>query len=517
MFNLSFDWLEKRDLLTPNKIAIEDLVQKAKFTYRVFNRRCNCLANALRNSLGVEKGDRIAILSLNCFQYLEALFAVAKIGAILVPINIRLTGTELKYIFNNCSPKLLILGKDFFETVAPLKEDLNIKYYISIEEKPPAWLISYEKLLGEASEGPPRPDGPITLDDPHLILYTSGTTGNPKGSVQTHGNIVWNSINTNLALDLLSTDITLTGLPLFHSGGLHVMTTPTLHVGGTVVIQRTFDAEEVLSLIHNKRVNTVFFVATMWLFMMQSAGFEKTDFSGLRLAWSGGAPCPISVIEAYQKKGVCFRQGYGLTEVGPVDMVLSAEEAVRKAGSIGLSSFHSDMRVVDDEDRDVGVGEVGELIFRGPHVTPGYWEDPKATAEAIRNGWFHTGDLAKKDEEGFVYIVDRKKDMIISGGENIYPVEIENFIYQHPKIAEVAIIGVPDEKWGEAGKAIVVCKEGQRVSEEDILDFLKGKVAKYKIPKSVEFINALPRNPAGKVLKRTLREKYWVGLDKRVH
>jgi len=517
MPTLSFDWLGKRTLLTPDKVALEDLAQKARFTYREFNSRCNRLANVLRDSLGVERGDRIAILALNCFQYLEVFFAVAKIGAIVVPVNIRLTGHELQYIVNNCRPKVLILGREFFETVAPLKEDLQIQSYLSIEEKPPVWLTSYEDLLSQASSRVPEVSQPVSLDDPHVILYTSGTTGYPKGSIQTHGNILWNAVNTNLALDLLSTDITLTGLPLFHTGGLHVMTTPTLHVGGTVVIQKTFDPGEALSLIHNKRVNTVFFVATMWLFMMQHEAFPKTDFSGLRITWSGGAPCPISVIEAYQKKGICFRQGYGLTEVGPVAMVLGAEDAVRKAGSIGFPPFHSDMRVVDDEDRDVRVGEVGELIFRGPHVTPGYWEDPKATGEAIRNGWFHTGDLAKKDEDGFVYIVDRKKDMIISGGENIYPVEVENVLYRHPKIAEVAIIGVPDEKWGEVGKAIVACKEGQATTEEEILDFLKGKVAKYKIPKSVEFIGSLPRNPAGKVLKRMLREKFWAGYDKRVH
>ncbi len=515
MYNLSFDWLEKRDLLSPNKVAMEDLAQGVKLTYREFNIRCNRLANAFRESLGVKKGDRIAILALNCFQYLEALFAVGKIGAILVPVNIRLTGKEIKYIFDNSRPKAFILVKEFFEMIETIKNDLSVEFYISIEEKSPPWLISYEKVLGEASDMLPR-DQLVFLDDPQVILYTSGTTGYPKGAIQTHGNIFWNSVNTNLALDLLSTDVTLTGLPLFHTGGLHVMTTPTLHVGGTVVIQRTFDPGEALSLIHDKRLNTVFFVATMWLFMMQHEAFQETDFSGLRLAWSGGAPCPISVIEAYQKKGVCFRQGYGLTEVGPVAMVLSAEDAIRKAGSIGFPPFHSDMRLVDDEGRDVGVGEVGELVFRGPHVTPGYWENPGATREAIRNGWFHTGDLAKRDEDGFVYIVDRKKDMIISGGENIYPVEIENVLYQFPRIGEVAIIGVPDERWGEVGKAIVVLKEGQTATEQEILDFLREKVAKFKIPKSVEFISALPRNPAGKVLKRTLREKYWMGYEKRV-
>ncbi|MCK4828177.1 AMP-binding protein, partial [bacterium] len=312
-------------------------------------------------------------------------------------------------------------------------------------------------------------------------------------------------------------DVTFTGLPLFHTGGLHVMTTPTLHAGGTVVIQRSFDAGETLKLIHEKRVNTVFFVSTMWQFMCQHEDFEKTDFSGLRLAWTGGAPCPIPVIEAYQKKGVLFRQGYGLTEVGPDAMILPAEDAVRKAGSIGKPPFHSDLRIVNEDAVDVSVGEVGELIFRGPTVTPGYWNKPEATAEALQGGWFHTGDLAYMDEDGYVFIVDRKKDMFISGGENVYPAQIEKVIYEHPRVAEVAVFGVPDEKWGEVGYASVCPKAGEILTEQEIIDFLQGKVSRFKIPKSVSFMETLPRNPAGKVLKRVLRESYWKDMDKRVH
>jgi fatty-acyl-CoA synthase len=272
-----------------------------------------------------------------------------------------------------------------------------------------------------------------------------------------------------------------------------------------------------LRLIHEKRVNTVFFVSTMWLFMFQHEDFEKTDCSGLRLAWTGGAPCPVNVIEGYQERGVPFRQGYGLTEVGPDAMILPAEDAIRKAGSIGLAPFHADMRIVDEKDNVVSPGDVGELIFRGPTVTPGYWNKPEATEEAIRGGWFHTGDLAYMDEEGYVFIVDRKKDMIISGGENIYPVEIEKIMYQHPKVAEVAVIGVPDAKWGEKGHAFVCPRPGETLTEKEVMDFLQGKLARFKIPKSVSFMDSLPRNLAGKVLKRVLREPFWKDQQKQVH
>jgi fatty-acyl-CoA synthase len=251
--------------------------------------------------------------------------------------------------------------------------------------------------------------------------------------------------------------------------------------------------------------------------MCQHEDFEKTDFSSLRLAWTGGAPCPIPVIDAYQAKGVPFRQGYGLTEVGPDAMILPAEDAVRKAGSIGKPPFHSALRVVNEEDFDVSVGEVGELIFRGPTVTPGYWNRPEETAEALKGGWFHTGDLGYMDEDGYVFLVDRKKDMFISGGENVYPVQIEKVIYEHPKVAEAAVFGVQDEKWGEVGHAVICPKAGESLTQQEIIDFLEGKISRFKIPKSVSFMETLPRNPAGKVLKRVLRGSYSKDMDKRVH
>lgn len=514
---ISFDWLERRNQLSPNKEALVDIFANQTFTYKELNSRVNKLANGLRENWEFMKSDRIAILAKNCHEYIEAFFAVAKLGAILVPINIRLTGSELAYIFNDCQPKGLILGEEFVEVVTEIGAQINIQNFLLLDNAAFENMTPYEEFLAGFRNTTPELEEFNSLDDPQVILYTSGTTGYPKGAIQTHGNILFNSMNANLALDIVSTDITLCGLPLFHTGGLHVMTTPTLHAGGSVVIERSFDAEEALGLIDKKRVNTVFFVSTMWMFMAQHQKFEQTDFSNLRLAWTGGAPCPIPTIEAYLEKGVQFRQGYGLTEVGPDAMILPAEEAIRKAGSIGLPPFHSAMRIVNDNNENAKCREIGELIFRGPTVTPGYWNNPKATAEAIVDGWFHTGDLAYIDEDGYVFIVDRAKDLVISGGENIYPAEIEKEIYKHPKISEVAVIGIPNQKWGEVCHAIICLKPGENLTEKEIIDFLQGKLARFKIPKSVSFMDALIRNPAGKVLKRVLREPYWKGYDKKVH
>lgn len=505
---ISFDWLERRNELSPDREALVDVLTGRRFTYRQLNERANRLANGWRSRWDVEKGDRIAILAKNCPEYIEAFFAAAKLGAILVPVNIRLTGPELSYIFHDCEPRGAVLGEDFLETVAQIMGEISVKNYLLLDGAQADSMHPYEDFLNLSEPDTPTLDEENSLDDPHVILYTSGTTGYPKGAIQTHGNILFNSVNANVGLDLASTDVTLCGLPLFHTGGLHVMTTPTLHVGGTVVIQRAFDAGEALKIIHEKQVNTIFFVSTMWQFMSQHQDFEKTDFSNLRLAWTGGAPCPLPVIEAYQKKGVAFRQGYGLTEVGPDAMLLPAEDAVRKAGSIGKPPFHSALRIVDEDDRDVSPMEIGEIIFRGPTVTTGYWNKPEATAEALRSGWFHTGDLAYIDHEGYVFIVDRKKDMFISGGENVYPAEVEKVIFQHPKVADTAVFGVSDARWGEVGHAVVCTKRGESLTEQELVAFLDGKLARFKIPKSVSFADDLPRNPAGKVLKRVMRDSY---------
>lgn len=517
MSRISFDWLERRHQLSPNKTALIDLSSGRRFTYRQFNERTNRLANGLRHAWDIRKGDRFAVLAKNGPEYLEALFAAAKLGAVLVPINIRLARPELSYIFKDCQPKGLILEEDYIETISEIRNEIDLTHMLLLGQADYKGTIGYEEFLTLASGETPDLKEPNTLDDPQVILYTSGTTGHPKGAIQTQGNILFNSINANLGLDIVSTDVNLCSLPLFHTGGLHVMTTPTIHPGGTIVIMRSFDPGEVLQVIHGKQINTIHLIPTMWLFVIQEEAFRKTDFSGLRLAWTGGAPCPPTVIEALQNKGLLFRQGYGLTEAGPDATLLPAEEAITKAGSIGLPSFHTALRIVDQEDQGTAQGEVGEVVLQGPTVVSGYWNKPEATQEAFRNGWFHTGDLGYMDEDGYFFLVDRKKDMYISGGENVYPTEVEKILYLNSKIAEVAVFGIPDEKWGEVGHAVIRLRNGESMTEKEFVDFCSGKLARYKIPKSFEFVEEIPHNPAGKVLKRILREPFWKDYKKRIH
>lgn len=491
------DWLSRWACYTPEKIALVESDTGRRFSYEEMNARANRLAETLRHRFGIQKGDRVAVLAYNGVETLDLFFATGKLGAILVPLNYRLVPAELAYILNHCEARLLFYGQDFQECVETLLPSVILEHAISMED--------YDQLA--TGSGVPEP-AEIDLDDPHLILYTSGTTGRPKGAVLTHGSITWNAVNTQVGWDLRSDDVTLTHTPFFHTGGLNVLTTPLFHRGGTVVLMRQFDSGQSLALIEQEGCTVVFAVPTMFQMMLENPAFETSDLGSVRFFITGGAPCPVPLIEAFASRGLTFKQGYGLTEAGPNCFTLDAKDAVRKAGSVGFPNFHVDVRVVDDEGSEVDPGDVGELLIRGPHVCKGYWRDPEATAKAIQDGWLHTGDLVRRDEDGYYYIVDRKKDMFISGGENVYPAELEKALHRHPAIAEAAVIGVPHPKWGEVGRAIVVLKPGMQLSEPEVLAFLQDRVARYKIPKSVVFASELPRNPSGKILKPVLRERY---------
>lgn len=341
-----------------------------------------------------------------------------------------------------------------------------------------------------------------------MILYTSGTTGVPKGAMLSHRMITWNAINTQISWGLRDSDITPTFAPFFHAGGLNVLTTPLYHLGGTIVLLRTSDPQAILRTIEREHCTIVFAVPTVFQMMMEHAEFATTNFASVRFCVTGGSSCPLSVIQGYAARGLEFRQGYGLTEVGVNCFSLAPEDATRKAGSVGHPIFHSRARIVDSEERDVAPGEVGELILAGPHVCSGYWKHPEATAEAYRGGWWHTGDLVRCDSEGYYYIVGRKKDMFISGGENVYPAEIKGVIATHPGVLEVAVIAQPDPRWGEVGLAIVVPREAGSLTGEEILAYCADKVARYKIPKVVYFTTALPRNAMGKVIKGKLVREF---------
>jgi len=507
------DWLGKRDLLTPERLALVDDATGLRYSYRRLNERANRLAHALRHQLAVRKGDRVAVLARNRLEYLDAIFATGKLGAILVPLNWRLTGAELAYMLDDCTPRILIAEAEFGSVVSELRAGSTIETVITLDGKQDGNVdaLPYVDLLRGAADGAVYED--VGLEDPHLILYTSGTTGRPKGAVLPHRVMVWNSLNTNVCWDLCAGDVSVIHTPFFHTGGINVLTIPILHTGGAMVLMREWNPRRCLELIEQERVTIFFAVPTMFQMLLDTPSFAGTDLGSVRFFISGGAPCPVPLIEAYQARGVPFRQGYGLTEVSVNCFTLNPEDAIRKAGSVGRPIFHLDARLVDDEGHDVAPGQVGELWLQGPTTCAGYWNNQEATAQVITDGWFHTGDMARIDAEGYYFIVDRKKDMFISGGENVYPAEIENVLYQHEAVAECAIVGVPDSVWGEVGRALVVVRPGMTLTEEEVIEHCRQRLARYKSPKTVLFLPELPHNAAGKVHKAVLREQFGTGLS----
>ncbi len=502
------DLLTRRAELTPHRIALKDLHTGRSFTYADLNERACRLAN-LATQLGVQKGDRVSILAHNSPIYFDLLFGLPKIGAIFAPLNWRLTAHELRYILNDNQPKLLLCGPEFANTLAEMRAEMDLPQVLSVEGAQIPGASSYEILLAASRPSEPqRP--PLDGEDPYCILYTSGTTGHPKGAVLPHRQILWNCINTVISWGLTEKDVSPIFTPLFHAGGLFAFLTPIVYVGGRLVLARTFEADASLHAIVEQNCTVILGVPTLFQMWQETGYFTSADFSRVRFFISGGAPCPVSLMQHWrQQKGVVFRQGYGLTEVGTNCFSMTDEESLRKSGSVGKPIFHSRMRLIDPETgADVPSGETGELLISGPHVCSGYWRDPESTASAIRDGWFHTGDMARKDEDGFFYIVGRYKDMIKSGGENIYAAEVEAVFRQHPAVADAALIGVPDQKWGEVGVIFIQLKAGSQTSERELLEFCSGQLARFKIPKQLIFIPSLPYSPYGKVLKSELRKQY---------
>jgi fatty-acyl-CoA synthase len=339
-----------------------------------------------------------------------------------------------------------------------------------------------------------------------MILYTSGTTGKPKGAVITNKMLFWNSINTGLRLNLTQNDVTITFAPFFHTGGWNVLTTPMMHRGATVLLMKKFDADKILQLCDEEQVTILFGVPTMMDMMYQTDSFKSSSLESVRYAIVGGEPMPVNLIEVWQDKGVPVRQGYGLTEFGPNVFSLNEEDSIRKIGSIGFPNFYIETRVVDDNHNDVPQGEPGELILRGPVRMKEYWKNPEETEKTVVDGWVHTGDIVRVDEEGYFYEIDRKKEMFISGAENVYPAEVEHTFRKHPAVWDIAVIGVPDKKWGESGKAFIVLEKGESVTPEELMEWGYNNLAKYKVPKHYEFLDELPKSDSGKILKRKLRD-----------
>jgi fatty-acyl-CoA synthase len=482
--------------MTPGKAA---LVQDGTpMSYADLDRAVTRLAHGLR-ARGVERGDRVAFLGLNSIEMVVTVLATARLGSVSVPVNTRLAAPELAHVLDHSGTRLLVVEDVFADAIqAPQVSGLGLE------------TVGFTRAAGAglehlAVDDLTEIDEPIGLDDLFMIQYTSGTSGRPKGVMLTHGNVVWNVANLLVDVDIGSQEVALVTAPLFHTAALNQVLFPTILKGGTALIETRFDAARAVDLIESQRVTLLFGVTSMYLAIAATPRFAGADLSSLRLALSGGAPIPESLLRTWLDRGLMIIQGYGLTEASPGTTMLRADEGVRKLGSAGTPCFFTDVRVVAG-DRDAEDGEPGEVLVSGPNVSPGYWQDDPATASAFEDGWLHTGDLATRDDEGYLRIVDRLKDMYISGGENVYPAEVERALHEHPAVAECAVVGVPDERWGEVGRAFVVVRAGEEVDEADVLAHLEGRLARYKLPKSVVFLPELPHNASGKLLKSRLRE-----------
>ncbi len=502
----------------PDKRAV--VFEDKALTFQELNQRVNQLANTL-TAMGVKKGDRVAVLAFNCIEYIEIYFGIAKCGAIASLLNFMLQPAELDYVINYCGAKVLILQSDFLDAIEPIRDNLCVEKYIVLHGKGDG-MEPYEELIQKGSTR--EPGVPLSPQDDTFIFYTGGTTGRPKGVVLTHANLIANSVNCAIEARYKHGYSYLVTTPIFHlAAGANVFF--AMFMGSKMVITKSFEPEEVLQLTERERISNVLLVPTMVNAVLQVPNFNKYDMSSMEIITYGAASMPIEVLRQGLERFPCgFLQYFGQTESGPCLTVLPPEDHhldgeerwVKKLGSAGRQMINCEVRVVDEEGREVGVGEVGEVIGTSEAVSRAYWEKPEDTAETFRDGWVYTGDMGTKDEDGYVYIVDRKKDMIISGGENIYPREIEELLYQHPAILECTVIGIPDDYWGENVKACVVLKPEQKATEDELIQFCKDNMASYKKPKSVDFLDELPKSPQGKILKRELREQYWTDRDRKV-
>ncbi len=501
-FNLAAQILRQADL-SHDRLAI--IFEGRERSYGQLASRVRQLAGLLR-ARGVSLGDRVGFLGLNQPELLETMLAANALGAVFVPLNFRLTAQELTFIIGDAGVHTLIVDAELAPVIEPVVADLPCRHWFCVEG---------DQGIFEALEPAITVAEPITdavelgAHDTLLIMYTSGTTGLPKGAMLTHGNIIWNNVNASFAFGAKRTDVALTVAPLFHIGGLNVLTLTTLQMGNPLVLMRNFEPGAVLENIERYRVTHMFGAPAMYLFMAQHPSFETADLSSVEMFIVGAAPCPESLITLYGARGVQFCQGYGLTETAPFGSFLGPDKSLDKLGSAGLPSVLTELRIVDADNRPLPPQERGEVCIRGPNIMKGYWNRPEATAAAIDNeGWFHSGDIGYLDDEGYLFICDRVKDMVISGGENVYPAEVESVLFEHPAITGVAVIGLPDDKWGEAVTAVAALNANHSLTLEELRAFADKKLARYKLPLRLHLVEALPRNPAGKVLKFQLREQF---------
>ena len=507
----------------PNKRAIVD--SPKEFTWREVNERANRFAHALL-SLGCRKGDRVALLTYNSSEYIESIFACAKAGLIFVPLNFRLSAQEMEYILKDSSPTTLVFGEDFSEIASNLRSTLTLNY-IGIGNQP-GWAMGYEALIRSGSPAEP-PEELVSEDDPAEIFYTSGTTGLAKGVVHTHRARLEGARTCVIDGELNHDDVYLLNVPaICHAAGW-VWVLANAYVGGSIVVSklRGFDPETILKTIQDYSITNLQLVPITIMELIELPQIRKYDVSSLRMVFYATAPMPAGPLKkALGIFGNIFMQPYGLTETGPNVTCLhkkehnisglSGDEGAKRIKSCGRPCYGVLVKLVDEKGREVPPHTVGEIVVKSSDVMTGYWNNEEETRKVFKDGWLYTGDLATYDEDYFIYLVDRKKDMIISGGLNIYPAEVERVLYEHPMVSQCAVIGVPDDRWGEAVKAFIVLRSGQEASEKEIIEFCRKSLASYKKPKSVEFVKELPRNPQGKILKKVLRERYWSDRERKI-
>jgi fatty-acyl-CoA synthase len=499
-----FDWIAHHAANRGGTLAMVDLATGRTFTYAAFHDRVGRLASGLRSSYGIGRGDRVGVLAHNSTDLCEIQFACTRLGAVFVPMNWRLTVPELTFIVGDCSPVVLIHDPEFQDAALQLAAACGVRHLCERDPDNNA----YERLIERAAND--LVPEPLTHDDTATILYTSGTTGHPKGAIITHGMRFWQTVNLTGPERLTADSVCLVTLPQFHVGGLDVYANPCFHFGGKVLVMRGYDPAATLRLLSDPEAGITHYIGAPahYLFMAQLPEFETAEFDPKLLACIAAAPVPLPQLRQWEARGLPLLQGYGMTETCGVVTMMDPDDRVRKAGSAGKPCLHVAVRLVRVDGTEAPAGEMGELWVKGPSVTPGYWKNDPANQSAFTDGWLRVGDAALTDEEGFYYIVDRWKDMYISGGENVYPAEVEEVLFRLKGIAEVAIIGVADERWGEIGRAIVSVKPGHSLTEADIMRHCDGNLARYKQPRSVRFVDALPRNATGKVHKPTLRQMH---------
>lgn len=521
MAKIANDWPARWAQAKGDKVAVNEPQRGVSRTWKQLDRNAAALARFLSKEAQVGVGDRVAFLGENRVEHADAFFAVARLRALLVPLNHKLSAVELARVVTNAVPKAIVTGGALAERARELA--LAVKQAQPSQRAPlvivmdgvreigaPGELavFDYEQVLAGPRDGVPA-EAVVEESDPWLVLYTSGSTGKPKGALVTHRQILWNNLHTTIACELGPEDTTVTYTPMFYTGGWNVLTNPLWHRGAKVHFLPAFDAGEILALVQREKLTQLFGVPTTLAAMRDHPTFAKTDLSSLRVVLAGGAACPHALIEAYGARGIMLRQGYGLTEVGPNCLGVRPEDALRKCGSIGRPNLHLECRVTDDTGREVVRGEEGELRLRGPTVFGGYLNNEQATQDAIdAEGFFRTGDIVKQDDEGQFWIVGRKNDMFKSGGEKVYAGEVEGAIALHEAVAEVVVLGVADEKWGEVGRAVIVRRPGKALEAEELKTWLQGRLAKFKVPKTVVFVDALPRLETGKIARPAVRAKY---------